>query len=71
MEDTRNRGVMLRLAETPQGLRLLQLMGEGGQTRGPNRLTIGGSNGPHGYGIGGREYDVSLSQVSNYKILGA
>jgi len=71
MEETRNRGIMLRLAETPQGLRALQLMGVGGQTGGPNRLAIGGSNGPHAGGIGSRVYDVSLSLVSNHKILGA
>jgi hypothetical protein len=71
IEESRNRGAMIRLAETPQGLRALQLLGgqigNGGPT---NRLAIGDGNGPYAGGGGGRVFDVSLSQVSNYEILG-
>jgi len=72
MEELRNRSAMIRLAETPQGLRLLEYLNNGGQIGNggaTNRLAIAG-NGPHGGGGSGHVFDVSLSQVSNYEILG-
>jgi len=71
MEESRNRGAMLRLAETPQGLRALQYLGAGGNGGTTNRLAIGPGNGPHAGGSGGRVFDVSLHQVPYYETLEA
>lgn len=45
---------LFRLAETPQGQRLLAGFLEGG----PNRLAIGAGTGPYAGGSGGRVFDV-------------
>lgn len=70
MQESRNRGEMLRLADTPQGLRAVQLLmgleGQNGQAA--NRLALGPGNGPHGGGGGGRVVDVSPSQSLSHII---
>lgn len=70
MQESRNRGVMLRLADSQEGLRALQLLGVGGNGGTANRLAIGPGNGPHAGGGGGRVFEVSLSRISNYDMPG-
>jgi len=70
MVESRNRSAMLSLANTPEGLRALQNLGVGQIGGATNRLAIGAGEGPHAGGGGGRIFDVSLSQVPYYEILG-
>jgi len=70
MVESRNRGMALLLAETPEGRNTLRILGVGGYGRQTNTLAIGNGNGPHAGGSGGLDFDVSMNQISNYNMLG-